>query len=111
MFTHPLGADLDPGLAEHLDHLERVDLEGASCFSRESVRTNELAFSLVVTTLGLELDSTTGHHTGSQPDQMHGVMMDLQMDTFYIFFSPTWRNSIKLTCSSQTSPGRRIQAR
>merc|ERR1719210_3023867 len=63
---HPLGADLDPGLAEHLDHLERVDLERASCFSRESVRTNELALSLVVTTLGLELDSTTGHHTGGQ---------------------------------------------
>ena len=27
MFTHPLGADLDPGLAERLDHLERINLE------------------------------------------------------------------------------------
>ena len=74
---HPLGSDLDPGLAEHLDHLERVDLEGASCLSRESVRTNELALRLVVAALGLELDTTTGHHTGSQPDQMHGVIIEL----------------------------------
>merc|ERR1719210_2043247 len=63
---HPLGADLDPGLAEHLDHLERGDLERASSLSRESVRTNELALSLVVAALGLELDTTTGHHAGGQ---------------------------------------------
>ena len=33
MFTHPLGADFDPGLAEGLDHLEGVDLEHSCCLA------------------------------------------------------------------------------
>ena len=33
---HPLSADLDPGLAESLDHLESVNLEDTSCLAREA---------------------------------------------------------------------------
>merc|ERR1711899_147185 len=63
---HPLGSDLDPGLAVGLDHLERVDLERSGDLSWEGVRSDGLALSLVVTTLGLELNATVAHNAGSQ---------------------------------------------
>merc|ERR1711899_31185 len=63
---HPLGSDLDPGLAVGLDHLERVDLESSGDLSWEGVRSDGLALSLVVTTLGLELNATVAHNAGSQ---------------------------------------------
>merc|ERR1719397_701362 len=63
---HPLSADLDPGLAEGLDHLEGIDLEDACRLARVAVRPNVLALSLVITSLGLELYSSAGHDSGSQ---------------------------------------------
>ena len=60
---HPLGADLDAGLAEGLDHGEGVHAEERGSLAREGVQTDELALGLVITTLGLELHSTAGHHT------------------------------------------------
>merc|ERR1719507_1765481 len=62
----PFSADLDPGLAEDLDHLEGVDHEGTCCLAREGVGSDELALSLVVSALCLELNPTAGHHTSSQ---------------------------------------------
>ena len=84
MFTHPLGADLDPWLAERLDQVESIHLQGSGHFPRESVwalkqlfdnwildgrsydATYSLALSLVVTSFCLELDSTAGHDGSSQ---------------------------------------------
>ena len=65
---HPFSANLDPGLAEDLDHLEGVDHEGTCCLAREGVGSDELALSLVVSALGLELNPSAGHHTSSQPE-------------------------------------------
>merc|ERR1712223_2278739 len=55
---HPLGSDLD--------HLERVDLERSGDLSWEGVRSDGLTLSLVVTTLGLELNASVAHNAGSQ---------------------------------------------
>merc|ERR1719357_2136147 len=63
---HPLGANLDPRLAERLDQGERVNLQGSGNFSWIGVWAYELAFSLVVATLGLELNATTGHDGSGQ---------------------------------------------
>merc|ERR1719232_1984551 len=63
---HPLSSDLDPGLAEGLDHSEGIHTTESSSLAREGVRSNLLALSLVITTLGLELHTTTGHDRGSE---------------------------------------------
>ena len=93
-FGHPLCADLDPWLAESLDHCCGRNLESSSSFSCiirvsyymmvlmdylddvglncsegitwEGSFGNVFALSLVVTTLGLELNSSAGHDTSSQ---------------------------------------------
>merc|ERR1719175_496073 len=54
----PFSTNLDPGLAEGLDHGSRI--------SREGVRSNTLAFSLVISTLGLEFYAAKGHDSSSQ---------------------------------------------
>merc|ERR1719323_705788 len=63
---HPLGSDLDPGLAESLDHVHGVDTTESGDLSSVGVRSNLLTLSLVITTLGLELPSTEGHDSGSE---------------------------------------------
>merc|ERR1719232_375743 len=62
----PLGADLDPGLAESLDHVEGINTTEGSSFPRISVRSNMFTLSLVITTLGLELNTSKGHDTRCQ---------------------------------------------
>merc|ERR1712223_231389 len=58
---HPLGSDFDPGLAEGLDHLERVDLEDGCSLAGVGVGANVLTLGLVVPALRLELNSTACH--------------------------------------------------
>merc|ERR1719195_1671081 len=62
----PLGTDLDPRLAEHLDHLHGVHSEESGRLAREGVGADLLALGLVVTALRLELHAAAGHHTGGQ---------------------------------------------
>merc|ERR1719166_897383 len=86
----PLGTDLDPGLAEHLDHLHGVDSEESGDLAGEGVGTDLLALGLVVTTLGLELHATAGHDSSGQhvavellllgePEHVEGVLGVLQL--------------------------------
>merc|ERR550532_50574 len=63
---HPLGSDLDPGLAESLDHGHGGDAHQVGDLPSEGVGSDLLALGLVVTTLGLELQSSECHHTGGQ---------------------------------------------
>merc|ERR1719430_2020275 len=63
---HPLGSDLDPGLAEGLEHGLGVNSKGSSSLTSEGSEANISNFSLVVTALGLVDDAAAGHHTGSQ---------------------------------------------
>merc|ERR1712073_271055 len=63
---HPLGTDLDAGLAESLDEVHGVDTAKGSKLSGKGVGSNLLALGLVITTLGLELNSSSSHDTGSQ---------------------------------------------
>merc|ERR1719310_1419859 len=63
---HPLGADLDAGLAESLDHGGGVDTKKGGALAREGVGSNLLALGPVITTLGLELNTTEGHDSSSQ---------------------------------------------
>merc|ERR1711892_383638 len=62
----PLGSNLDPRLTESLDHGSSINSKSSSHLSWEGLRSNSLAFSLVITTFGLELNATTGHDTSSQ---------------------------------------------
>merc|ERR1711994_873420 len=64
--SHPLGTDLDAGLAESLDHGGGVDTKKGGALAREGVGSNLLALGLVITTLGLELNSTEGHDSSGQ---------------------------------------------
>merc|ERR1719323_1571537 len=63
---HPFSSDLDPGLAESLDHGSRVDSTESCSLASEGVRSNLLTLSLVITTLGLELNTTEGHDSSSE---------------------------------------------
>merc|ERR1719150_1134942 len=64
--SHPLGSDLDAGLAESLDHGSGIDTKEGGALAREGVGSNLLALSLVITTLGLELNTTEGHDSSCQ---------------------------------------------
>merc|ERR1719234_1569558 len=87
---HPLSADLDPGLAVSLDQWEGIDLEGSGNLSWESFRSDGLALSLVVTTLGLEFDASVAHNTcrqhvavkllvGTKTKHIEGILGVLQL--------------------------------
>merc|ERR1719422_2856429 len=56
----PFSSDLDAGFAES------IDPESSSNLSWESVGTDFFTFGLVITTLCLEFNSTTGHDTSSK---------------------------------------------
>merc|ERR550532_1874913 len=63
---HPLGSDLDPGLAESLEQRSGLNTAQSGHLAREGGGVNLLQLSLVVTTL-LDVDDTSGsHHTGGQ---------------------------------------------
>merc|ERR1719270_2056557 len=62
----PLSTDLDPGLAEGLDHVEGINTTESSSLARIGVRSNMFTLSLVITTLGLELNTSKGHNTRCQ---------------------------------------------
>merc|ERR1719415_67821 len=55
---HPLGSDLDPGLAEGLEQGLGVNTKGSSGLSREGFHAVISNLSLVVATLGLVNDAT-----------------------------------------------------
>merc|ERR1719282_32764 len=63
---HPFGTNLDPGLAEGLDQMESINTTQSSGLARVGVRSNLLTLSLVITTLGLELNTTEGHDSSSE---------------------------------------------
>merc|ERR1719204_909140 len=63
---HPLGSDLDPGLAESLEEGSSGAAKAGGGLSGESIRGNGSQLSLVVTTLGLVDDATTGHDGGGE---------------------------------------------
>merc|ERR1719510_2658911 len=63
---HPLGSDLDPGLAEGLEQGLGVNTKGSSGLSREGFHAVISNLSLVVATLGLVNDATAGHDTSGQ---------------------------------------------
>merc|ERR1719328_702165 len=63
---HPLGSHLDPGLAERLEESSSGTAKAGGSLSRESVRSNGSQLSLVVTSLGLVDDATTGHDGGGE---------------------------------------------
>merc|ERR550532_477632 len=63
---HPLGSDLDPGLAESLEQRHGLNTAQSGHLAGEGGGVNLLQLSLVVTTL-LDVDDTSGsHHTGGQ---------------------------------------------
>jgi len=63
---HPLSTDLDPGFAERLDERGSINTAEGSSLARVGVRANLLTFSLVISTLGLELNTTIGHDTSCE---------------------------------------------
>merc|ERR1719234_1738883 len=63
---HPLRSDLDPWLAEVLDHHLCIDLECTSHLTRECLRANSLALSLVVAAFGNEIYTTAAHDASSE---------------------------------------------
>merc|ERR1719450_636412 len=63
---HPLGSDLDPGLAESLEERSSLNTAESGHLAREGVGGDLFQLSLVVTTL-LDVDDTSSsHHTSSQ---------------------------------------------
>merc|ERR1719204_1498370 len=64
--SHPLGSDLDPGLAEGLEESSSGTAKAGGGLSGESIRSNGSQLSLVVTSLGLIDDATAGHDGGGQ---------------------------------------------
>merc|ERR1719270_722987 len=62
----PLSSDLDPGLAEGLDHVEGINTTECGSLAWISGRSNMFTLSLVITTLGLELNASKGHNTRCQ---------------------------------------------
>merc|ERR1719412_1450515 len=63
---HPLGADLDAGLAEGLEQRHGLNSAESGHLAGEGFRSNALHLSLVVTTL-LDVDNTSSSHdSGSQ---------------------------------------------
>merc|ERR1719266_63288 len=63
---HPLGTDLDPGLAESLEQRIGLNTAQSGHLAREGGGVDLLQLSLVVTTL-LDVDDTSGsHHTGGE---------------------------------------------
>merc|ERR1719410_1814868 len=65
-FGNPFCSNLDAWLAECLDHSSSIDSKSSSNLARESVRSNFFTFCLVITTLGLEFNTSARHDTGSQ---------------------------------------------
>merc|ERR1719210_1029337 len=63
---HPLGSDLDPGLAEGLEESSSGAAKASGGLSGESIRGNGSQLSLIVTSLGLVDDATTGHDGGGE---------------------------------------------
>merc|ERR1719397_1159834 len=63
---HPLGSDLDPGLAEGLELCGSGASKSSGSLSGEGFWTNGCKLSLVVTALGLIDDTTAGHDRSSQ---------------------------------------------
>ena len=63
---HPLSSDLDPGLAERLEHDLGVNTKGSCCLSWETIQACVGNLCLVVATLGLINNTTASHHTGGQ---------------------------------------------
>merc|ERR1719500_435428 len=63
---HPLCSDLDPWLAEVLDHHLCIDLEYTSHLTGECFGANSLALGLVVAAFGDELHTTAAHDASSE---------------------------------------------
>jgi len=62
----PLCTDLDSWLAEGLDHGKGINTTEGGSLAWVSVRSNLFTLSLVITTLGLELNTTESHDSSSQ---------------------------------------------
>merc|ERR1719266_2725969 len=71
----PLGTDLDTGLTEGLDHGDRVNTETLGNLPWDVSFLGGLAFSLVITTLGLVLNLTTAHDTGGDLHAVPGLIL------------------------------------
>ena len=76
----PLSADLDPGLAESLDHVHGVDSAKSGSLSSVGVRSKLLTLSLVIATLGLELDSTARHDSSREHVAFKLLLCDAMPD-------------------------------
>merc|ERR1712048_912735 len=63
---HPLGSDLDPGLAESLEQRTGLNTAQSSHLAREGGDVDLLQLSLVVTALLDVDDASSSHHTGGQ---------------------------------------------
>merc|ERR1719317_1566779 len=62
----PLSSNLDSRLAKGLDHSEGINTAKRCSLTREGVWANKLALSLIITTLGLEFNSSEGHDTSCE---------------------------------------------
>merc|ERR1719266_2414346 len=71
----PLGTDLDTGLTEGLDHGDRVNTEALGNLPWDVSFLGGLAFSLVVTTLGLVLNLAAAHDTSSDLHAVPGLIL------------------------------------
>merc|ERR1719266_2528775 len=71
----PLGTDLDTGLTEGLDHGDSINTETLSNLPCDISFLGQLAFSLVVATLGLVLNLTTAHDTGGDLHAVPGLLL------------------------------------
>ena len=63
---HPLGSNLDSGLAEGLEHGYSVAAEGGSSLAGKGVCGGAGQLGLVIAALGLVGDASAVHHTGGQ---------------------------------------------
>ena len=63
---HPLGSNLDPGLAERLEQCLWIDAKCCRCLAWERVQAVIIKLRLVVATLCLIDNTATGHYTSSQ---------------------------------------------
>ena len=65
-FGHPLSSNLDPWLAESFDHVIGVHTHQSSNFARIGLRSHMFTLGLVISSFGLELDSSKCHDTSGQ---------------------------------------------
>merc|ERR1719495_2277000 len=65
-FDDPLSSYFNSWLTESFDHSKRINTKNSSSLSRVSVWSNGLTFSLIITTLSFELNSSTCHDTSSE---------------------------------------------